>query len=79
MEYVGRKTYTNTHLSFSPPPGEHGDHMSNNGKEMDMDNGTMEHQDNKEIHPSPAPSSETEFNSEPNPELDEQSTTHEGH
>ncbi|WP_313638120.1 cytochrome aa3 quinol oxidase subunit II, partial [Paenibacillus sp.] len=79
MEFVGRKTYTNTHLSFSPPPGNHGDHMSNNGTEMDMDNGSMEHQDNKEIHPAPAPSSETEFNSKPNPELDEESTTHDGH
>lgn len=87
MEHVGRKTYTNTHLSFSPPPGDHGDHMSNNGTEMDMDNGSTEHQENKEIHPSPEPSSETEFNSEPNPELDEplpsspldESTTHDGH
>jgi len=72
IEHIGRKTYSSTHLSFSPPPMEHSemdeemDHSN-----MDMDNGNMEHQDNKEIHPSPDPSSETEFDSKPDPELDE--------
>ncbi|MNC15625.1 Quinol oxidase subunit 2 precursor [compost metagenome] len=70
-DYLGRKTYSSTHLEFSPPPGDHGEHMSGEGKEMDMDNGNMDHQDNKEIHPSPEPSSETEFDSEPNPEVEQ--------
>ncbi|KWX83160.1 hypothetical protein AMQ83_31720 [Paenibacillus riograndensis] len=51
--------------------GEHSGQMSGGGKEMDMDNGSMEHQDNKEIHPSPEPSSETEFDSKPNPEVEQ--------
>jgi cytochrome aa3-600 menaquinol oxidase subunit 2 len=70
-DYLGRKTYSSTHLEFSPPPGEHSEHMSGGGKEMDMDNGNMDHQDNKEIHPSPEPSSETEFDSKPNPEVEQ--------
>jgi cytochrome aa3-600 menaquinol oxidase subunit 2 len=85
-DFVGRKTYNSTHLTFSPPPGDHGDHMSHDGKEMDMDNGNMEHQDNKDIHPSPAPSSETEFDGKPDPALDQplpsspvHESTHEGH
>lgn len=70
-EHLGRKTYSSTHLEFSPPPGDHSEHMSGDGSEMDMDNGNMDHQDNKDIHPSPEPSSQTEFDSEPNPELNE--------
>ncbi|CAH1215569.1 hypothetical protein PAECIP111892_04128 [Paenibacillus auburnensis] len=70
-EVLGRKTYSSTHLTFSPPPGDHSEHMSGNGSEMDMENGGMEHEDNKEIHPSPEPSSQTEFDSVPNPEVDE--------
>lgn len=60
--------------------------MSGGGKEMDMDNGNPEHQDNKEIHPSPEPSSGTEFDSKPDPEVDQplpsspvDESTHEGH
>ncbi|MNO93104.1 Quinol oxidase subunit 2 precursor [compost metagenome] len=61
--YVGRETYSTTHLSFSPAPGDHSDHMNHE----DMENGNMEHQENKEEHPSPATSpEETEFNSVPN-------------
>ncbi|GGF83890.1 quinol oxidase subunit 2 [Paenibacillus albidus] len=71
MEHVGRKTYTSTHLSFSPPPGDHGDHMSNDGKDTDIDNGNTDHQEHKDIHPSPEPSSETEFDGEPHPEVDQ--------
>lgn len=70
-EHLGRKSYSSTHLEFSPPPGDHSEHMSNEGSEMDMDNGNMDHQDNKDIHPSPEPSSQTEFDSEPNPEVNE--------
>ncbi|SEU01147.1 cytochrome aa3 quinol oxidase subunit II [Paenibacillus sp. NFR01] len=68
-DFVGRKTYSSTHLEFSPPPGEHSEHMSQNGSEMNMDNGSTEHQDNKEIHPSAEP--DTEFDSKPDPELQE--------
>jgi cytochrome aa3-600 menaquinol oxidase subunit 2 len=58
--YVGRKTFSSTHLSFSPPPGEHSEHM-------DMENGNMDHQENKEEHPTPATDSEeTEFDAVPN-------------
>ncbi|MRN51510.1 cytochrome aa3 quinol oxidase subunit II [Paenibacillus monticola] len=71
MEHLGRKTYSSTHLTFSPPPADHGEMNSEDGMDMDMDNGSMEHQDNTKIHPSPAPASETEFDSVPNPELDE--------
>jgi cytochrome aa3-600 menaquinol oxidase subunit II len=85
-EHLGRKTYSTTHLEFSPPPGDHSEHMSGNGTEMDMDNGNMDHQDNKDIHPSPEPSSQTEFDNEPNPEVNEplpsspvEEHTHEGH
>ncbi|WP_379132193.1 cytochrome aa3 quinol oxidase subunit II [Paenibacillus sp. sgz500958] len=73
-DILGRETYSSTHLSFSPPPMEHSEmdmDMDHDGMDMDMDNGSMEHQDNKEIHPSPEPSSETEFNGEPNPEVEE--------
>ncbi|WP_410513648.1 cytochrome aa3 quinol oxidase subunit II [Paenibacillus sp. BR2-3] len=72
MDYVGRKSYSSTHLSFSPAPVEHSQMdrgMDHDG--VDMDNGSMEHQDNKKIHPSPEPSSETEFDSVPNPEVDQ--------
>ncbi|ASA25975.1 cytochrome aa3 quinol oxidase subunit II [Paenibacillus donghaensis] len=86
MDFAGRKTYSSTHLTFSPPPGDHSEHMSGDGTEMDMDNGHMDHQDNKDIHPSPEPSSQTEFDGEPNPELDQplptsavDEETHEGH
>jgi cytochrome aa3-600 menaquinol oxidase subunit 2 len=68
-DILGRKTYSSTHLSFSPPPVKHED--MDMDMDMDMDNGSTEHQDNKEIHPSPEPSSETEFDGVPNPELDE--------
>lgn len=52
--HMGVKSYSNTHLEFSPAPGKHGDH--------DMDE---EHQDHTELHPSPAPSERTEFDAEP--------------
>lgn len=72
IEHIGRKTFSSTHLSFSPPPMEHSEmHGDNNHDGTDMHNGNMDHQDNKEIHPSPEPSSQTEFDSEPHPELDE--------
>lgn len=71
IEHIGRKTYSSTHLTFSPPPGDHSEHMSGDGTEMDMDNGNMDHQENKDIHPSPEPSSETEFDGEPNAELEQ--------
>ncbi|MDF9842452.1 MULTISPECIES: cytochrome aa3 quinol oxidase subunit II [unclassified Paenibacillus] len=70
-EHLGRKTYSSTHLEFSPPPGDHSEHMSGDGMEMDMQNGGEEHEDNKEIHPSPAPSSQTEFDGNPAPEVEE--------
>ncbi|WP_019913367.1 cytochrome aa3 quinol oxidase subunit II [Paenibacillus sp. HW567] len=70
-DFIGRKTYSSTHLEFSPPPGDHGQHMSGDGKEMDMGNGSMEHQDNKDIHPSPATTEETEFNTKTDPELEQ--------
>lgn len=86
IEHIGRKSFSSTHLTFSPPPMEH----SEMDEEMDhenMDNGNMEHQDNKEIHPSPEPSSETEFDGVPDPELDqplpsspvEEHTSHNSH
>ncbi|MFC3750215.1 cytochrome aa3 quinol oxidase subunit II [Paenibacillus sp. GCM10012306] len=84
-EFVGRKTYSSTHLDFSPPPGNHGDHMSHDGMEMDMDNGNMEHKENKKVHPSPAPSSETIFDGKPDTEVQpvptssEAESKHEGH
>lgn len=85
-DFLGRKTYSSTHLEFSPPPGDHSEHMSGDGSEMDMDNGSEEHQDNKEIHPSPEPSSGTEFDSEPDPEVEQplpsspvDAETHDGH
>ncbi|MFF2019386.1 cytochrome aa3 quinol oxidase subunit II [Paenibacillus sp. NPDC058177] len=79
-DFVGRKTYSSTHLTFSPPPGNHGDHMSHDGMEMDMDNGNMEHKENKKIHPSPAPSSETIFDGKPDTEVQPvDESTHEGH
>ncbi|WP_151733194.1 cytochrome aa3 quinol oxidase subunit II [Paenibacillus tengchongensis] len=85
-EHLGRKTYSSTHLTFSPPPGDHSEHMSGDGSEMNMENGNEDHQDNKDIHPSPEPSSQTEFDGEPNPELEEplpsfpaDESTHEGH
>lgn len=70
-DFIGRKTYSSTHLEFSPPPGDHGEHMSGDGKEMDMGNGSMEHQDNKDVHPSPATTEETEFNTKTDPELEQ--------
>lgn len=61
--YVGRKTFSSTHLSFSPAPGNHSDHMNH----ADMENGNKEHQENKEEHPAPATSpDETEFDAIPN-------------
>jgi cytochrome aa3-600 menaquinol oxidase subunit 2 len=61
--YLGRKTYSSTHLTFSPAPGDHSDHM----KHKDMENGNMDHQENKEEHPDPATSPEqTEFDAVPN-------------
>ncbi|MGF7047034.1 cytochrome aa3-600 menaquinol oxidase subunit 2 [Paenibacillus sp. DS2015] len=61
--YVGRETFSTTHLSFSPAPGDHSDHMNH----TDMENGNKEHQENKEVHPAPATSpEETEFDSVPN-------------
>ncbi|WP_438349532.1 cytochrome aa3 quinol oxidase subunit II [Paenibacillus sp. FA6] len=61
--YLGRKTYSSTHLTFSPPPGSHADHMNH----ADMENGNIEHQENKDIHPNPATSpEETEFDAVPN-------------
>jgi cytochrome aa3-600 menaquinol oxidase subunit 2 len=61
--YVGRKTFSSTHLSFSPAPGDHSDHM----KHKDMENGNMEHQENKDEHPTPPTSpDETEFDLVPN-------------
>lgn len=70
-EHLGRKTYSSTHLAFSPPPGDHGSHMSGEGSKEDTDNGNPEHIDNKDIHPSPEPSSETEFDGEPHPEVEQ--------
>ncbi|UQZ35005.1 cytochrome aa3 quinol oxidase subunit II [Paenibacillus sp. PK3_47] len=70
-EHLGRKTYSSTHLTFSPPPGDHGDHMSGHGSEDQMENGNPEHIDNKDIHPSPEPSSQTEFDGEPHPEVEQ--------
>ncbi|WP_044875756.1 cytochrome aa3 quinol oxidase subunit II [Paenibacillus sp. IHBB 10380] len=61
--YVGRKTFSSTHLSFSPAPGDHSDHMNHS----DMENGNMDHQENKEEHPAPPTSPEqTEFDGVPN-------------
>ncbi|KGE19251.1 cytochrome aa3 quinol oxidase subunit II [Paenibacillus wynnii] len=72
IEHIGRKTFSSTHLTFSPPPMDHSEmDRDQDHDQMDMDNGNMEHQDNKEIHPSPEPSAETEFDGEPNPELDQ--------
>ncbi|AHV95854.1 cytochrome aa3 quinol oxidase subunit II [Paenibacillus sabinae] len=67
--HVGQETFSSTHLSFSPPPGEHSEHMDMDHSNMEMDNGNMEHQENKDIHPSPAPEKQSEFDSQPNPEL----------
>lgn len=60
--YVGRKTFSSTHLSFSPAPGDHSDHM----KHTDMENGNKEHQENKAEHPVPANPEETKFDAIPN-------------
>lgn len=61
--YVGRESFSNTHLSFSPAPGDHSDHMNH----TDMENGNEEHQDNKDVHPAPATEPEqTEFDAVPN-------------
>lgn len=61
--YVGRESFSNTHLSFSPAPGDHSDHMNH----TDMENGNEEHQDNKDVHPAPATEPEqTEFDTVPN-------------
>lgn len=74
--FVGRMSFSNNHLTFSPPPEEHGNH------------GNADHQENKTEHPDPATQDEAEFDSEPNvspndslPEspADESSTNHEGH
>lgn len=86
-DFVGRKSYSTNHLSFSPPPASHGDHMSHDGMDMDMSNGgNMEHMENKEIHPAPPTTEESEFNAKPVPTLDQplpsspvSESTHEGH
>ncbi|MCV4230502.1 cytochrome aa3 quinol oxidase subunit II [Virgibacillus sp. LDC1] len=57
--HVGRMTFSNTHLDFSPPPSE--DH--HHGGDV---NGNEEHQDHKDVHPDPATTEETEFDSETN-------------
>ncbi|AIQ62650.1 quinol oxidase subunit 2 [Paenibacillus stellifer] len=67
--HVGQETYSSNHLSFSPPPGEHSEHMDGDHSGMDMDNGSMEHQDNKDVHPSPATTEDSEFDSSPAPVL----------
>ncbi|WP_106767673.1 cytochrome aa3 quinol oxidase subunit II [Paenibacillus faecalis] len=75
-DHVGRMSFSNTHLTFSPPPAEHNAH------------GNADHQENKTKHPDPATTEESEFDSETNvdpdkplPEFpaDEKSTEHEGH
>jgi len=73
IEHIGRKTYSSTHLTFSPPPMDHSemDGEEINHENMHHDNGSKEHQENEHIHPSPEPSSDTEFNGEPEPELDQ--------
>ncbi len=60
--YVGRKTFSSTHLSFSPAPGDHSDHM----KHKDMENGNKEHQENKVEHPVPATPEQSKFDAVPN-------------
>lgn len=74
-KFVGRMSFSNNHLSFSPAP-EEGHH------------GNMNHQENKTEHPDPATKDEAEFDTEPNvdpnkplPEspAEENSTNHEGH
>ncbi|AOZ93801.1 cytochrome aa3 quinol oxidase subunit II [Paenibacillus crassostreae] len=61
--HVGRESFSTNHLSFSPAPGDHADHMYH----TDMENGNVEHQENKEEHPTPPTSpEETEFDSVPN-------------
>ncbi|MHA0857814.1 cytochrome aa3 quinol oxidase subunit II [Paenibacillus sp. CMAA1364] len=61
--HVGRKTFSSTHLEFSPPPGDHSEHMNH----PEMENGTMEHEENKDEHPAPAiHPDETEFDGVPN-------------
>lgn len=74
-KFVGRMSFSNNHLTFSPPP-EEGHH------------GSAEHQDNKTEHPEPPTTEESEFDSEPNVDpnqpvpdspADEDSTNHEGH
>ncbi|MFC7680283.1 cytochrome aa3 quinol oxidase subunit II [Paenibacillus sp. GCM10028914] len=75
-KFVGRMSFSNNHLTFSPPPEEHGHH------------GTSDHQENKTEHPDPATEDEAEFDSETNVDptepipdfpADEESTNHEGH
>ncbi|MNN82420.1 Quinol oxidase subunit 2 precursor [compost metagenome] len=44
-KHVGRKTYTSTHLSFSPPPeGENAGHNhGGNSEDTEMDHSEMDH------------------------------------
>ncbi|AIQ11523.1 cytochrome aa3 quinol oxidase subunit II [Paenibacillus durus] len=49
--HVGRETFSSTHLTFSPPPGEHSEHMDMDHSNMDhsnmeMDNNEHSHQSN---------------------------------
>lgn len=45
--HLGRKTYTSTHLSFSPPPNEHSEHMGTDDSKSNSDssNDTNKHTD----------------------------------
>ncbi|EHB64095.1 quinol oxidase AA3, subunit II [Paenibacillus lactis 154] len=75
-EHVGRMTFSTNHLEFSPPPEGHHHGGDSNGNE--------EHQGHKELHPDPATTEETEFDSESNVNPDaplptspaEESSTH---
>ncbi|HAF97735.1 MULTISPECIES: cytochrome aa3 quinol oxidase subunit II [Paenibacillus] len=62
-EHVGRMTFSTNHLEFSPPPEGHHHGGDSNGNE--------EHQGHKELHPDPATTEETEFDSESNVNPDE--------
>lgn len=72
-DFVGRETYSNTHLDFYPPPMDHGDHGSDTGGDH------MDHDDPNHIHP-PA-DLDTEFDGDPSPDLteDEDSENHSNH
>ncbi|MFP4978227.1 cytochrome aa3 quinol oxidase subunit II [Paenibacillus sp. CN-4] len=69
-DFVGRKSYSSTHLEFSPPP-EEGHHHGGTASDED-ENGNQEHQEHKEVHPTPAvEDNQTEFDSKPDPEVDQ--------